>query len=126
MAAELTDTQIEYLEWRSNPSRSGTKRQWAIDHGVDPKTLRRWEQSDWFREELEAELRALALGPDAMLEVAVQLQRDAAAGDGQATRQYLALVEKLNPTREAPRESRAVEQLTDAELEYHWREALAA
>lgn len=121
----LTEKQIEYVRWRATPNRSGTKTQWAKDHSVDMTTLRAWEKTSWYEDELNDALSEMALGGDSVLEVIHSIQRAAAGGDQQAAKTYLAFLEKTNPTKNVARESRAVELLSDAELDEAWAEARA-
>lgn len=124
--AELTDKQTLYIAWRADPTRAGTKTSWAKDHEVDMTTLRAWEKTQWYEDGLNEALSEMALGTDSIMEVLHSIQRAAAGGDQQAAKTYLAWADKVKPQREAPRDAREIEQMTDDELEAAWAEARAS
>ncbi len=124
--AALTSTQAEYIAWRANPTRTGTKTHWATEHKVNITTLRSWEKTQWYQDGLSEALNEMALGTDSIMEVLHGIQRAAASGDMAAAKTYLTWVDKINPQREAPRDAREVENMTDDELELAWQEARAA
>lgn len=121
--ADLNAVQTEYIAWRANPTRVGTKTQWATDHAVNITTLRAWEKTQWYQDGLTEALNEMALGTDSIMEVLHGIQRAAASGDMAAAKTYLVWVDKINPQREAPKDSREVENMTDEELEMAWLEA---
>lgn len=124
--ADLTPTQTEYIAWRANPLRGDqTKTSWAHEHEVNITTLRAWEKTQWYQDGLTDELNQMALGTDSLMEVLHSIQRAAAGGDQQAAKTYLTWMDKVKPQREAPRDAREVEALTDDELELAWAEARA-
>lgn len=123
--AELTDNQTAYIAWRADPLRVGTKTAWAETHDVNITTLRAWEKTQWYQDGLSEALNEMALGTDSIMEVLHGIQRAAAGGDQQAAKTYLTWVDKINPQREAPRDAREIENLTDDELELAWLEARA-
>lgn len=124
--AELTETQTAYIAWRADPTRVGTKTQWATDNHVNITTLRAWEKSTWYEDGLNDALSEMALGTDSIMEVIHSCQRAAAGGDQQAVKTYLAFLDKVKPQREAPRDAREIEQMTDDELDAAWAEARAS
>lgn len=123
---DLTTTQQAYIEWRADPVRVGTKTTWALEHEVNITTLRAWEKTQWYQDGLTEALNEMALGTDSIMEVLHSIQRAAASGDQAAAKTYLAWADKINPQREAPRDAREIEQLTDEELELAWVEARAS
>jgi hypothetical protein len=126
MPKELTDTQLEYVQWRAQPQGvRGTKKGWADDHGINERTLQRWESESWFRPALERELAKLNVEPDRIQVVLDALWKEAKGGDVQAAREYLKAVEELRPPRPSM-EDASVASLTDEELELAWEEGMAA
>jgi hypothetical protein len=93
----MTETQLAYVEWRSNPKREGSKESWAKAHGVSTETLRRWDKSEWYRTAMEDRLHELHLGEDAQLEVMASIHQSAVNGDNQAQKLYVAMLERLAP-----------------------------
>lgn len=89
-------------------------------------TLRAWEKTQWYEDGLNEALSEMALGTDSIMEVLHSIQRAAAGGDQQAAKTYLAWADKVKPQREAPRDAREIEQMTDDELEAAWAEARAS
>lgn len=96
----MDETQTEYVEWRANPQRVGTKAEWAQAHNKSTETLRRWEKSDWFREAMDDRLHELHLSEDAILEVVAAVHSKAVGGDVQAQKLYLAFLERVNPVKQ--------------------------
>lgn len=128
MQTELNETQLAFVAWRADPKREGTKVEWAKDHDISLNTLKGWEKTAWYDDAMQGALSDLALGTESVIEVITSLQRDAASGSSSASRSadlYLKFLDRVRPTREAPREDRLVEQLTDAELDLAWAEARA-
>ena len=123
--AELTQTQLEFIDWRANPAREGSKQAWADSHGVSDDTLRRWEKTVWFREAMERRLAELNITPDRVQEV-VNALWNAAVNDRDVTAmtKYMAYVESLQPSKKLVEDVR-IEALTDEELEQAWSEGLA-
>lgn len=122
---ELTEKQLAYVDWQADPMRPGTKTAWAAEHNVDITTLRAWEKKEWYSDAMADALSERSLGGDSVIEVIHAVQRAAKDGDMRAATTYLNYLERVNPQREAPREARAVEELTDAELDAAWAEARA-
>lgn len=121
----LTPTMLEYLEWRSDPTREGSKEKFATDHHVSRSTLAAWERKPWFKEGLERRLAELNVSPDRIQTVLETLWREAKDGDVQAARQYLAAVEDMRPKRTRI-EDTSVADLSDEELDAAWADGIAA
>lgn len=121
--ADLTQTQLEFVEWMANPTRDGSQAAWAQAHGVAEETCRRWKKTDWYREHLEARMRELHLSTDKVMEVVHAMQKQAAAGDVSAAKTYLAFLERVQPFKQTQEDDR-IEDMSDEELERAWREAV--
>jgi hypothetical protein len=123
--AELTDTQLAFIEWRADPARQGTKQEWADTHDVNVRTLNKCEKTPWFREGLERRLTELNISPDRIQAVLDALWKDASRGDAASARAYLAAVDDMRPPR--PKlEDNSIVSLSDEELELAWKDGLAA
>lgn len=122
--AELTQTQLEYIDWRANPQQDGSKTAWAAEHGVSDDTLRRWEKTVWFREAMERKLAEYNITPDRVQQIIDALHRAAVGGDTAAAMKYLQYVESLQPSRTLVEDVK-IESLTDEELQQAWEEGLA-
>jgi primosomal protein N' len=96
----MTDTQQEYVAWRADPQRKGTKAEWAAEHSVSTETLRRWEKTDWFKDAMDEQLHELHLSADATMEVVAAAHEKAKNGDTQAMKLYLAFLERVAPVRQ--------------------------
>lgn len=124
MATEITDTQLEYIDWRADPTRNGSKESWAADHGTTAATLRRWEKTPWFRQGLERRLAELNIEPERLQVVLDTLWREAKDGDVNAAKAYFAAIEDMRPKRTRIEDTSLVD-LTDEELEEAWAEGMA-
>lgn len=123
--AELTDTQLAYIDWRADPARQGSKEKWAADNGVHVRTLGKWEKTPWFREALERKLAELNISPDRVQAVLDALWNDAKRGDATSARAYLAAIDDMRPPRPKMEDS-SIASLSDEDLELAWAEGLAA
>jgi hypothetical protein len=123
--AELTDTQLAYVEWRADPTREGSKIDWAAEHGTTAGNLRRWEKTPWYREALNARLAQLNIEPERLQQVLDALWREAKDGDVNAAKTYFAEIEKIRPTQRRV-ESADIADLSDEELQHAWDEGMAS
>lgn len=122
---ELSEKQLAYVEWRSNPHREGDKKEWAEANGISRTTIYNWEKAPWFRDALERRNADLNIAPDRIQEILDRLWREAKDGDTQAAKLYFAEIERIRPP--APtQEDRSIASLTDEELELAWAEGMAA
>ena len=122
---ELTQTQLQYIEWRIDPSRDGTKKDWAAAHGISRDTLQRWDKETWFQHALERRLQELNINPDRVQDIVNALHREARGGNVAAAKLYLDYVRDLMPQR-SHIEDRDVAAMSDEELEQAWKEATAS
>jgi hypothetical protein len=113
--ADLTPLQQEYLLWLIDPEHKGTKLSWATDHKVSYETLRRWQKSVGFRDELERTASSLNVSTERIQDIVNALWKKAVSGDVKASELYLRYAEKLQPPRVVI-EDRRVAELSDAEL----------
>lgn len=115
---DLTPQQREYLEFFMDPSKTGTKKDWARAHGVNDGTPRRWESLPKFKEALDRRLRELNITPmrtQAVLDNLFAL----AQGDGTAavaaSKLLLDHIGKLHPIKPVV-EDNDVASMSDDEL----------
>lgn len=123
--AELTQTQLDYIDWRANPERQGAKRAWAEEHGTSETTLQRWDKTAWFRDGLDKKLAQLNVSPDRMQAILDRLHNEAKGGDVAAAKAYMQWVSVMMPDRTRV-EDVSIESLTDDELRLAFEEGLAA
>jgi len=113
-AEELTETQLQYLAWRTDPDRTGGKAGFAKAHSVSESTLHNWDKSPRFQLAYEERLRELNLSPDKIQAVIAAAHKKATGGDVHAMKLYLDYLERLQPTRVT--RPKGAEDLTDEEL----------
>lgn len=122
MLKALKPEQEEYLDWVAQPSierMPPTKAAKAAELRVDPSTLWAWEQTPWYREELERRLQNRNVGPERLQEVMEALWKEAKSGDVAAAKLYLQYVQEMGGNKNRL-EDRAVSEMTDEELQEAW------
>lgn len=122
---ELNEKHKAYLDWRADPDRQGSKREFAKSIGVADSTLRTWDKESWFKSALEKRLVELNISPDRTQSILDALHEKAARGDVQAAKTMLDYVNRISPPTRVERDE-MIENLTDDELELAWREGLSA
>lgn len=123
MTEELSASQLAYLEWFVSPNREGSKEGWAKAHATSYQTIRKWENTAWFRDAADRKLTELNVTPDRVQEMMESIHRAGKAGDVAAAKYYMEWVRSVRPA--AKLEEASIEALTDEELERAWREGLA-
>ena len=125
MADELTPTQLAYVEWKTQPKemrQPTAQADFAALHGISEDSLRRWQKTPWYREEIQRHFQRINVSPERIQQVMDAIHKEAAAGDVPAAKTYLAYVTDLMPNR-SHLEERSVELMSDEELEQAWSEA---
>lgn len=120
----LKPEQESYLDWVARPSierQPPTKQAKALELNVDPSTLWQWEQTPWYREELERRLQNRNVGPERLQEVMDSLWKEAKSGDVSAAKLYLQYVQEMGGNQNRL-EDRAVSEMTDEELQTAWED----
>jgi phage tail tape-measure protein len=97
----MTDVQQAYVDWITSPEKSGTKTEWAKEHGVSVSTLYEWQRTEWYQSALDTRMRELNLSMDKVHEVIAALQKKAAQGDSGAAKLYLQFLERVQPMKAA-------------------------
>lgn len=101
--------QQDFLEWLVSFPRSGSQAQWARDHNVDERTVRRWKKDPKFVKEWRAHAEELNLSIERVQEVLNNLYDTAStqqnASGVKAASLYLEYVGKFMPTKKVVVES---------------------
>jgi hypothetical protein len=108
----------EFLDWLLSDCREpDTQKEWAADHGLNDRTVRRWKSDPRFVREWDRRAAELNVHPERTQSVVDALYRAAAGGDVKAATLYLQYIDKFTPKRRVlVDDERAVSGLSDAEL----------
>lgn len=116
----LTAPQQRYVEWLCTAPGErvpSTKQELALELGVDPSTLRRWEKRDHFRSQWESRSKAVQGSPERTQGVLDTLHTRALDGDVRAAQLWLQAMNKMAPAQLEVKTERRAAELSDAELE---------
>jgi hypothetical protein len=133
---ELSPEQEAFLDWLTDPERSGTQTSLAAELGVDPKVLTRWKGAKLFRAQWDKRLAELNVSPErtqriieSAYKIAVGEAASTVSDQLSAMKLYLQVVEKISPPtqRVVFEVERPAMEMTDEELADHFeRKALQA
>jgi|TARA_E500000331_G_C17135420_1_gene660239 hypothetical protein len=108
----------EFLDWMLSDDREpSTQKEWAADHDVNDRTLRRWKSDPRFVREWDRRAAELNVHPERTQTVVDALYKAAATGDVKAATLYLQYIDKFTPKRRVLLDDdRDAAGLSDAEL----------
>lgn len=116
----LNSKQEAYLEWLCTaPSERdpSSKRQFAVQVGVAPKTLRDWEKKPVFRDEWRSRVDEVQGSPEKTHSLLESLYARAMDGDMKAADLYLRATNRMVPQPIRVEAEHKVGELSDAELD---------
>lgn len=120
----LTEGQLAFLEWLTDPERAGSQNGFAANLGVDSGTLSKWKKDPWFRDAWNQRLAELNVSPERTQNVVDAAYKLAIRGDVQAMKLYLQLIERISPDNTVVIKDRRAAELSDADLAVAAREHL--
>lgn len=115
-----------FIDWRCDPEREGSMKQWAEDHNFSYESVRQWNADPSIRAIIERRLGEYNTSPERMQSIMEAMWKKAQNGDTKAAQLYLAYAERIAPTRALPPAEGEVEGLTDDELAAELAEASQA
>lgn len=119
---ELTELQLEYLDWLLDPSKDkGTQKAWCEAHAVTERAVQKWKKHPLFVAEWEKQAMKAYGGMERLTAVIDKLYDAAVEGKGndggvKAISLYLQYVDRYTPKRINLTEGTSVEDLSDEEL----------
>lgn len=116
-----------YVEWYAMPEDKrvpATKGEWATEFGVPERTLTSWQKATWFRDALATLYNQVNVSPERLQAVLDAAHTTAVAGNTKAMEIYLRYIEAIAPKKIVV-ESKAVQDMSQAELSAALREAAA-
>lgn len=97
----MPELQQQFLDWMFEFPRKGTQAEWAREHGVDERTVRRWKADPRFQKEQRLRAKEINISVERVQEVLNNLHAIASTGSGPAAvgaaTRYLDYVSKLLP-----------------------------
>lgn len=121
----MPELQEKFLDWLlTDPRMPSSQRQWALENGVNERTVKRWKADPKFIAAWEAKARDKNISVDRVQNVVDSLYASAVAGDVKAQSLYLQYVDRFVPKKAIVHEDRATQSLSDDELESELRELL--
>jgi hypothetical protein len=115
---ELTELQLEFIDWVLDPSKAkGTQVEWCAEHNISVRAVQKWKKTKLFTDEWEKRA-AEAYGGQERLTKILDALFDAATekGDVKAMNLYLQYTDRYTPTRVVRTEGTALTDLSDKEL----------
>ena len=108
----------EFLDWLLSEVREpGTQQEWAVENGVNERTVRRWKDNSRFIREWDRRAAELNVHPERTQAVVDALFKQAADGDVKAATLYLQYIDKFTPKRRVVvDDERDASGMSDAEL----------
>ena len=109
---------VKYLDWLLSDVREpATSKAWALEHGLNDRTVRRWKVDSRFIREWDRRAADLNVHPERTQSVVDALHKAAVAGDVKAASLYLQYIERFTPKKRVMVEDdRVASGLSDAEL----------
>lgn len=116
-----------FIDWRCDPERSGTMKQWAEDNGIPYATVHQWSSQDpSIRAIIERRLGEFNTSPERLQEIVTAMWDKAKEGDTRAAQLYLQYVERIAPVRRLENTQRGASEMTDEEVKAALEAALAS
>ncbi len=108
----------EFLDWLLSEVREpATQKEWAVENGVNERTVRRWKADSRFIREWDRRAAELNVHPERTQAVVDALFKQAADGDVKAATLYLQYIDKFTPKRRVVvDDERDASGMSDAEL----------
>lgn len=116
----LDHRQEKYLQWLMVPAsmrEPASKNAYATANGLDSSTLRRWEKKAAFKAEWEKRVAELQGSPERTQRLLDSLYEAGLNGDNKAAQLYLQATNRLAPTQIKVEHTKAISELSDAELD---------
>lgn len=113
---EQWDAFIEYLLTPRIQRHPKHQKEWAEQHGLADRTLRRWKKNEAFQTKLRNRMRETSLDPERVSEVLSAVFEAAAGGDMQAAKLYLQHAQELDPGPGIVVEDRRVAEMSNDEI----------
>lgn len=118
--AVMPDPQREFLEWLLNPMRTPEyMEEYAAEHDMDARTLRRWKNDPRFKSEWRAKADEKNISPERTQAVIENLWKVATGNSQGATKAaelYLKYVQLYTPTQRVLVEDSSIDTMSDEDL----------
>jgi len=118
--ATLTVAQQKYLDWLCTAPMErvpASKAKYAVEHGVDETTLRRWQKKEVFVNEWKKRVDDIQGSPERTQKLLDTLYDKALKGDTKSAQLYLQATNRMLPPTVTVNANKKATELSDAELD---------